>query len=218
MGILQETNSDIKMKVLMLFQNVMPHVDTQEDAPMVLQLAETLRPLFDDESGRVRELSINLFEAVTKTAMRRNKEKMKEKLQRVLLPLSIHLHDQNKSVAKAAGDALVTCAESLGWRRLSHLVKTGQVYRIGDRLLQQDRSRLEDYLNQSLPYLKDAQASLREAAVRFLGAGRCDIGDNVCGRCDIGDNVSNGLGDVTLGTTSVGDVTLGTTCPMGWEM
>ncbi|KAK4806342.1 hypothetical protein QYF61_017211 [Mycteria americana] len=35
--------------------------------------------------------------------------------------------------------------------------------------LERDRSRAEEYLNRSLPYLKDAQATLREAAVRFIG-------------------------------------------------
>lgn len=35
--------------------------------------------------------------------------------------------------------------------------------------LVQDRSRVEDYLSQSLPYLKDAQVTLRETAVRFIG-------------------------------------------------
>ncbi|KAM6032624.1 uncharacterized protein LJ206_002249 isoform 3-T3 [Theristicus caerulescens] len=35
--------------------------------------------------------------------------------------------------------------------------------------LVQDRSRVEEYLSQSLPYLKDAQVPLREAAVRFIG-------------------------------------------------
>ncbi len=35
--------------------------------------------------------------------------------------------------------------------------------------LARDRSRAEDYCRQSLPYLEDAQATLRETAVRFLG-------------------------------------------------
>lgn len=35
--------------------------------------------------------------------------------------------------------------------------------------LAQDRSRAEEYLSQSLPYLGDAQAALREVAVRFIG-------------------------------------------------
>ena len=32
-----------------------------------------------------------------------------------------------------------------------------------------DRSRVEEYLCQSLPYLRDTQATLRKAAVRFIG-------------------------------------------------
>ena len=35
--------------------------------------------------------------------------------------------------------------------------------------LAQDRSRAEEYVDQSLLYLQDAQASLRDAAVRFIG-------------------------------------------------
>ena len=35
--------------------------------------------------------------------------------------------------------------------------------------LVQDRSRVEEYLSRSLPYLNDAQVTLREAAVRFIG-------------------------------------------------
>lgn len=35
--------------------------------------------------------------------------------------------------------------------------------------LVKDRRRVEEYLQQSLPYLKDAQATLREVAVRFIG-------------------------------------------------
>ncbi|KAK2511277.1 hypothetical protein Q9966_016674 [Columba livia] len=34
--------------------------------------------------------------------------------------------------------------------------------------LEQNRSRAQEFLSQSLPYLRDAQASLREAAVRFI--------------------------------------------------
>lgn len=35
--------------------------------------------------------------------------------------------------------------------------------------LVKDKSRAEEYLHQSLPYLKDPQATVREVAVRFIG-------------------------------------------------
>lgn len=38
--------------------------------------------------------------------------------------------------------------------------------------LAKDRSRAEEYLQQSLPYLKDPQATMREAAIRFIGEPR----------------------------------------------
>ncbi|KAM7074427.1 maestro heat-like repeat-containing protein family member 7, partial [Ciconia maguari] len=121
------------------------------------------------ESSQVRELSISLFKDVMKTVVERSKKKMKKKVQRVLLPLFIRMNDQIKSVAKASGDTLLACAEFLRWRKLSYLAKTRQTELIGECLVQHDRSRVEEYVCQSLPYLKDAQASLREAAIRFIG-------------------------------------------------
>ena len=42
--------------------------------------------------------------------------------------------------------------------------------------LVQDRSRVEEYLSQSLPYLKDAQVTLREAALKFIGEPQQPLG------------------------------------------
>ena len=52
------------------------------------------------ESSQVRELSISLFGDVMKTVVGRNEKKMKKKVQRVLLPLLLHMNDQMESVAK----------------------------------------------------------------------------------------------------------------------
>lgn len=48
----------------------------------------------------MRELSISLFGDVMKTVVGRNEKKMKKKVQRVLLPLLLHMNDQMESVAK----------------------------------------------------------------------------------------------------------------------
>ena len=40
------------------------------------------------------------------------------------------------------------------------------------------RSRAEEYLDQSLPYLEDAQVALREAAVRFIGEPQPSFGSS----------------------------------------
>lgn len=48
----------------------------------------------------MRELSISLFKDVMKAAAARNQKKMKKQVQRILLPLFLHMNDQMESVAK----------------------------------------------------------------------------------------------------------------------
>ncbi|KAK2521115.1 hypothetical protein Q9233_011105 [Columba guinea] len=62
-------------------------------------------------------------------------------------------------------------------REMKNVVRLGLLplfFRLSDQTqsvakLKQDRRRAQEFLIQSLSYLKDAQASLREAAVRFIG-------------------------------------------------
>ncbi|XP_069633717.1 uncharacterized protein [Haliaeetus albicilla] len=78
-------------------------------------------------------------------------------------------HLPASAALQVSAEALITTAELLKWKELKHLVQTQQTWRTGECLLVQDRSRAEEYLSQSLPYLGDAQATLREVAVRFIG-------------------------------------------------
>ncbi|XP_076219962.1 maestro heat-like repeat-containing protein family member 7 [Aptenodytes patagonicus] len=105
METLQDANADVKMKALVLLRNMMGHMKREEASVIALQLAEKLLPLFDDVSSQVRELSISFFEGVMKTVVGRNVKKMKKKVQRVLLPLFLHMNDQIESVAKKQSPA-----------------------------------------------------------------------------------------------------------------
>ncbi|CAM9983003.1 unnamed protein product [Bubo scandiacus] len=165
---LTDDNADVKTKALVLFINVMGHMKREEANLISLRLAEKLLPLFDDESSRLRELSIRLFKDVIKTAVGRNKKKMVKKVRSVLLPLFFHMSDMSKNVAKASRDTLSACAEFLGWGKLSFLAETGQIHRIGECLITHTRSSVDECLFQTLPYLKDPQATLREMAVFFI--------------------------------------------------
>ncbi|KFV41411.1 Maestro heat-like repeat-containing protein family member 7, partial [Gavia stellata] len=173
----QNANTDNKMKALLVFRNVMGHMKKEEASATALQLVEKLLPLFDDESSQLRELSICLFKDVMQMVVGNDKQQMKNNVQRSLLPLFFRMSDQTESVAKASQEALLVAAKLLKWKRLKHLTQTQQTCRIGECLLVQDRRRVEDYLSQSLPYLKDAQVTLREAAVRFIGLAAQHLGD-----------------------------------------
>ncbi|XP_064894287.1 uncharacterized protein LOC135575983 isoform X4 [Columba livia] len=169
MGLLDYSNTEMKRKVLTFFCSVMGHLKREEARPTVEQLEEKLLPLFDDESSQLRELSICLFRERVQSVMVHNKKRIKSYVHRALLPLFFRLSDQSNNVAKAAREALLGAAELLKWKQLKHLVRTQQTWRIGESLLEQNRSRAQEFLSQSLPYLRDAQASLREVAVRFIG-------------------------------------------------
>ncbi|KAM6184404.1 maestro heat-like repeat-containing protein family member 7 [Sarcoramphus papa] len=166
---LESGNEDIQMKALLVFRNMLGHMRRQEASPIALQLAEKLLPLFNHESSQLREFSLRLFREVMQKVAWRHKRQMRKNVRQGLLPLFFHLSDQSQSVAKASGEALLAAAELLKWKQLRHLLQTQQTWRIGECLVVQDRSRAEEYCHQSLPHLKDAQATVREAAVRFIG-------------------------------------------------
>ncbi|KAM9211674.1 maestro heat-like repeat-containing protein family member 7 [Leptosomus discolor] len=171
METLQDGNADVKMNALLFLWSVMGHLRREEASLVGVQLAEKLLPLFDDGSSQVRELAIRLFEDVIKAVVGRSKKKMKKMVQRVLvlLPLLLHMSDQVESVAKASGCTLLTCVEFLGWRLPSYMSEPYRTQLIEESLLAHNKSKVEEYVQQSLTYLEAAQATLREAAVRFIG-------------------------------------------------
>ncbi|KAK2525017.1 hypothetical protein Q9233_009064, partial [Columba guinea] len=168
MWVLQYGNKAIKVKALVVFRNVMAQLEREKASPIAVRLAEFLLPFFDDELSQLRKISISLFRDLMKMVVGNDKSKMKITVRRGLLPLFFRTSDQVQSVAKVAREALLGAAELLKWKQLEDLVQAQQKWRTGESLLEQDRSRAEEYLSQSLLYLGDAQASLREAALRFI--------------------------------------------------
>ncbi|KAM6307937.1 uncharacterized protein O3Q21_012184 [Podargus strigoides] len=167
--VLQHSVEENRMKALLLFPHVMSHLSMMEASPIAVQLAEKLLPLFDEGSSALRELSIRLFRDLLEAVVGSDKERMEEIARRALLPLFLHMSDQSDSVAQASGEAVLAAGQLLKCEHLEHLMQMGQTWRIAECLLVQDRSRAGNYCLQSLPYLQDAQATLREAAVRFIG-------------------------------------------------
>ncbi|XP_040512142.1 uncharacterized protein LOC112530684 [Gallus gallus] len=169
METLRFASTPITLKVLNIFRNVMRNLGKRQASPIALQLAEKILPLFNHVSSEVREGSIRLFKEVMDAVVWCKKGNMKKAVRRGLLPLLFQMSDETPSVAQASGEALVACAKFLKWKELKHQAREENTVGIRMCLLQQDRRRVEGYLWQSLPYLKDSQASLRCEAVTFLG-------------------------------------------------
>ncbi|XP_061299139.1 uncharacterized protein LOC133263401 isoform X3 [Pezoporus flaviventris] len=148
--------------------------------------------------SRLRELSIRLLQLLLELVFGWDRRRMRSKTWDLLLPLFFHMSDQSRSVAEvrtcpippyptfprvgssprcrlpshpvqASRGALLAAATLLEWEELRRLLKTRQMWRVAECLLERSRKRAQGYLDQSLRYLQDAQVPLQEAAVRFIG-------------------------------------------------
>ncbi|XP_072203010.1 maestro heat-like repeat-containing protein family member 6 isoform X1 [Excalfactoria chinensis] len=119
---------------------------------------------------------------------------MRKEAYRSLVPLYLHLHDEEQSVAEASQKAFLGAARFLRWRRLEQLAEAAQFWQIGEcmvrtfpqprtgsgppcahpmpvslQLVERRKSAAQDYLGQSLPYLQSPQEPLRREAGKFIG-------------------------------------------------
>ncbi|XP_071611389.1 uncharacterized protein [Heliangelus exortis] len=166
---LKDPSTNIRMGALLFFQTMLGLLRRKEASPVALLLVEKLPDLFGDESSQVQELSLSLFGETMKAVARRDKGEMKERIRRVVVFLFLHMNTESRSMTEACGKALLISAKFLGWRRLKRVIKMRKSWLIGETLLKQDRSRVEDYVYFSLPCLWDSRASVREEAIRFMG-------------------------------------------------
>ncbi|XP_069636623.1 maestro heat-like repeat-containing protein family member 6 [Haliaeetus albicilla] len=142
-------------------------------SPITLQLADRLRPLFDSDTNHVQLLSMHLFRDVMEFVVEKGKKPLKQHVHRSLIPLLCHLHDENQRVAEASRETLLQAIKFLKNRKLQQLLEREQTWVVGKCLLAEYSSRVDEYLQQCLLYLQSPQASMRAAAIMFLGlAGR----------------------------------------------
>ncbi|XP_040399784.1 uncharacterized protein LOC121063424 isoform X1 [Cygnus olor] len=120
-------------------------------------------------SSEVRERSMLLFKDLMESVVWWRKGAMKTTVRRALIPLFFRMSDEAESVAKASAVVLLACTMFLKWKQLEHLAQNEDTTRITEYLLKQKSSRVDGYLQQSLPYLEDAQANLRQKAIKFIG-------------------------------------------------
>ncbi|XP_071611354.1 maestro heat-like repeat-containing protein family member 7 [Heliangelus exortis] len=176
---LKDPSTDVRMEALVFFQTMMGHLKRKEASPVTLLLAQKLPLLFGDESSQVQKLSLSLFGDTMKAVVSRHKAEMKEAIRRVVVSLFLHMNAESRNVAEASGKALLICAKFLGWRKLKRVIKKKKkTWLIGETLLKQDRSSVEDYVCFSLHYLWDSQASVRVEAIRFIGTAARHLGWN----------------------------------------
>ncbi|KAM6059104.1 maestro heat-like repeat-containing protein family member 7 isoform 2-T2 [Theristicus caerulescens] len=131
---LEDEDSDASAMALPVLSNMLQLLEGKKLSLTALTLAGKLQPLFNNESGTVRELSIRLFQTTMGLVVRAEKKMMKKEVWDSVLPLLFHLHDQDKSVAKASQEALCSAGRFLKWRQLAQLTEIAQAWRISECL------------------------------------------------------------------------------------
>ncbi|XP_064557514.1 uncharacterized protein LOC135441888, partial [Zonotrichia leucophrys gambelii] len=160
---------DISVMALDTFRNVLGQLKKKEASSMALKAVERLWKLFDAREECLRERSISLFKELLGKTIWKDKEAMKRNSWKVMVQLVLHISDEAPSVAKASKEAVVAIAELFKWKEFKELAQKEEIWKMSEFLLAKDSSRAEQYVLESQPYLLSPQASMREAALRFLG-------------------------------------------------
>ncbi|XP_051628184.1 uncharacterized protein LOC127463151 [Manacus candei] len=168
--LLRDGDGELVAMTLSVFRNVLRDGDNSDGfSSTAPRLAEALRPVFDHDNSHVQLLSIRLFREVMEVLVEEGTEPWEMQVRQSLVPLFFRWHDENQRVAEAAREALLWAASFLHRKDLEQLLETEQPFKFCDCLMEKDRSRRGEHLQQALPYLQSPQEPLREAAVRFMG-------------------------------------------------
>nr|XP_041568865.1 uncharacterized protein LOC121468800 [Taeniopygia guttata] len=158
----------VSMMALDILDNVLGLLKKKEASSVAVNVAQRLWCLFDAKEACLRERSISLFaELLGKTAWR-DKRAMRRNSWEALVRLVLHMSDMVPSVAKASKNAVLAVAELLSWEELKQLAQREQMCMMGECLLAKDSCRVEQFVQDTKPYLLNSQAPIREAALRFI--------------------------------------------------
>ncbi|CAM5143671.1 unnamed protein product, partial [Natator depressus] len=166
---LHKADRGVISNAITVLRDILAGMNRQSASPVAVQVAEKLLPFFHDESSKLRVLSIALFKHLLELVREPNRKKMKELVLRSLVPLLLLLHDERPNVSQVCWDALSRAVEFLRWSQLGALVQRKELWRGCDCLVACYKERAETFLCQAMAFLKNPQAPIREAAIRFLG-------------------------------------------------
>ncbi|XP_064256778.1 uncharacterized protein LOC135287354 isoform X2 [Passer domesticus] len=169
MNLLRQNCTSLVMMALMVLQNMMKCLKRTEASSIAADVARILWYHFDEEESWVRESCISSFRDLVRTVVGKEKKWMKNFVHTVLAPLILRMNDKAPKVGQASRNALLAITELLKWKEMKHVVKTWQTWKMAECLMKKDSSRAEQYLLQSLKYLKDPQECVRDSTIRFIG-------------------------------------------------
>ncbi|XP_039378621.1 maestro heat-like repeat-containing protein family member 6 isoform X3 [Mauremys reevesii] len=144
---LNETHERLVREAITALGSILRHHrDRMNISSICVRIVKTLRPFLDDE----QVLSS-------------------------LVPLLLHLHDQDREVVESCEWTLARCNDFMGWKLLeeiftmAHYDNQQALCKVCKHLVQRYSGRVHEFLSQSQHYLKSGQAPVRRVASMFTG-------------------------------------------------
>ncbi|KAM4872077.1 maestro heat-like repeat-containing protein family member 7 isoform 2-T4 [Thomomys bottae] len=147
------------------------------DSSVYVEMLQILLPHFSDSRENVRISCINLYGKVVQKLREPRTQAMEEQLVCTLVPLLLIMQDGNPRVVQKCLKTLFRCSCFMAWElpkraysRKSWDNQQPTVTKICKYLVNTHRDSALTFLNQSLEYTKNSQASLRKSSVMFIGS------------------------------------------------
>ncbi|CAN8220577.1 unnamed protein product [Coccothraustes coccothraustes] len=97
---LKDEDKEVVWMTLSVLSEMLLNRDVPIASSLALQLAEALRPLFDNDDSHVQLLSIHLFQAVMELVGEKGEWALQDCVHQSLIPLFYHMYDENQFVAE----------------------------------------------------------------------------------------------------------------------
>ncbi|EMP27765.1 HEAT repeat-containing protein 8 [Chelonia mydas] len=159
------------LEAISAVQNLLQSLDGNE----LTSVARKLIPLLSAVRPQMRSAAITLFTELLNTVKRRQKHLLLEEVTRSLVPLLLHLQDEDPDTGKRCQKALAGCFQLLGWawpKQINSKKAWHDHPQMVDKICQHSVLKLKsisDILLQCLDHLQSPQAPVRRAAAVFIG-------------------------------------------------
>ncbi|KAH0618583.1 hypothetical protein JD844_017934 [Phrynosoma platyrhinos] len=166
-------------------------LDGHEGADCICNITLSLQELFSDNRESVRASAIYLFGKMVRRAKKNNKLVIRQQILESMVPLFLHLQEENSDISKASSYQHIFLSKSkyaleesfhfLGWKPPKQIVSWKAWYEHEDILdetcrylvgcpqVQKQQGALQRFLYQGIFYTESPLLSIKRASIMFLG-------------------------------------------------
>ncbi|XP_043836722.1 protein MROH8 [Dromiciops gliroides] len=168
---LSETNERIVLLSISILRSLL---DTMDFTTLKTTI-QALFPLFGDIRPNIHLLAVNLFGDSIKKVKRKDKKDIEGQILESLIPLLLHLQDENDTVTEESSRVLTICCQFLKWKLPREVYNKDPWHSNSSgigvvcKFFEQKCRGKCNIMMQTMKYTQNRRVHLRRAAVLFIG-------------------------------------------------